>query len=86
VYVRITVLQPANEKVFTCQRYCILLKVDGLGRGPRRSTFDLRPLAKAIVFNTHSWDLWTQMWHAQLADPDRTTLEEHTDLWLPPIE
>ena len=23
--------------------------------------------ASATVFNTHSWDLWTQMWHAQLA-------------------
>ena len=23
-------------------------------------------LAQAAVFNNHSWDLWTQMWHAQL--------------------
>lgn len=22
--------------------------------------------AQAVVFNNHSWDLWTQMWHAQL--------------------
>ena len=23
-------------------------------------------IAQASVFNNHSWDLWTQMWHAQL--------------------
>ena len=23
-------------------------------------------LAQARVFNNHSWDLWTPMWHAQL--------------------
>ncbi|MEM7625867.1 MAG: hypothetical protein AAF333_09575 [Planctomycetota bacterium] len=28
-------------------------------------------LAQAVVFNNHSWDLWTQMWHAQLTPVDR---------------
>ena len=27
-------------------------------------------LAQAEVFNNHSWDLWTQMWHAQLVPID----------------
>lgn len=27
-------------------------------------------LAQATVFNNHSWDLWTQMWHAQLTPID----------------
>lgn len=27
-------------------------------------------LAQARVFNNHSWDLWTQMWHAQLEPID----------------
>lgn len=27
-------------------------------------------LAQAEVFNNHSWDLWTQMWHAQLTPVD----------------
>ena len=27
-------------------------------------------LAQAEVFNNHSWDLWTQMWHAQLIPID----------------
>ncbi|MEM8737986.1 MAG: Tad domain-containing protein [Planctomycetota bacterium] len=27
-------------------------------------------LAQAEVFNNHSWDLWTQMWHAQLTPID----------------
>ncbi len=27
-------------------------------------------LAQACVFNNHSWDLWTQMWHAQLEPID----------------
>ena len=27
-------------------------------------------LAQAEVFNNHSWDLWTQMWHAQLVPVD----------------
>ncbi len=27
-------------------------------------------IAQAQVFNNHSWDLWTQMWHAQLTPVD----------------
>lgn len=29
-------------------------------------------IAQAYVFNNHSWDLWTQMWQAQLEPVDRT--------------
>ena len=32
--------------------------------------------ASAVVFNNHSWDLWTQMWHAQLVPV------EDLDAWL----
>jgi hypothetical protein len=32
----------------------------------RRPYADAVALAQARVFNNHSWDLWTQMWHAQL--------------------
>ncbi|MAE62266.1 MAG: hypothetical protein CMJ49_13035, partial [Planctomycetaceae bacterium] len=28
-------------------------------------------VAEAEVFNNHSWDLWTQMWHAQLKPVER---------------
>lgn len=28
-------------------------------------------VAQAQVFNNHSWDLWTQMWHSQLTPIDR---------------
>ncbi|MEM6856216.1 MAG: hypothetical protein AAF593_17585, partial [Planctomycetota bacterium] len=28
-------------------------------------------VAQSAVFNNHSWDLWTQMWHAQLTPIDR---------------
>lgn len=31
-----------------------------------RADTKLVALAQAEVFNNHSWDLWTQMWHAQL--------------------
>ena len=31
-----------------------------------RADTKLVGLAQAEVFNNHSWDLWTQMWHAQL--------------------
>ncbi len=31
-----------------------------------RPDTELVALAQAEVFNNHSWDLWTQMWHAQL--------------------
>ena len=37
-------------------------------------------IAQAQVFNNHSWDLWTQMWHAQLAPVDRY------DAWLERLE
>jgi hypothetical protein len=34
-------------------------------------------MAQAEVFNNHSWDLWTQMWHAQLTPIDN--LDEWVD-------
>ena len=37
-------------------------------------------LAQAHVFNNHSWDLWTQMWHAQLQPVDLY------DQWLSTME
>ncbi|MEO1237176.1 MAG: pilus assembly protein TadG-related protein [Planctomycetota bacterium] len=54
----------------------------GVAHQPRRAAFwsdgfdGRRPddrfvaLAQAEVFNNHSWDLWTQMWHAQLTPVD----------------
>ncbi len=38
-------------------------KLDSDGDGRDGS---LMAIAQAHVFNNHSWDLWTQMWHAQL--------------------
>lgn len=35
-----------------------------------REDVKLVGLAQAEVFNNHSWDLWTQMWHAQLVPID----------------
>ena len=35
-----------------------------------RADTKLVGLAQAEVFNNHSWDLWTQMWHAQLVPVD----------------
>ena len=50
----------------------------------------LAAVAQAEVFNNHSWDLWTQMWHTQLRPVDEldgwlTLLEDTSgDLsWLP---
>ncbi|MEM7626150.1 MAG: pilus assembly protein TadG-related protein [Planctomycetota bacterium] len=37
-------------------------------------------LAQAQVFNNHSWDLWTQMWHAQLMPIDSY------DAWMDALE
>lgn len=37
-------------------------------------------LAQAEVFNNHSWDLWTQMWHAQL------TPVNGLDQWMDELE
>lgn len=34
-------------------------------------TNQLAAVAQAHVFNNHSWDLWTQMWHSQLQPVDR---------------
>jgi len=36
----------------------------------RRPTQWMVATAQAHVFNNHSWDLWTQMWHAQLQPID----------------
>ncbi|MEL7087885.1 MAG: hypothetical protein AAGL98_05495, partial [Planctomycetota bacterium] len=44
-----------KEAAFTPERF------DG-----ERTDRKLVGLAQAEVFNNHSWDLWTQMWHAQL--------------------
>ncbi|MEL7088818.1 MAG: hypothetical protein AAGL98_10335, partial [Planctomycetota bacterium] len=38
--------------------------------GKRRDRFHVG-IAQAEVFNNYSWDLWTQMWHAQLVPVDR---------------
>ena len=60
------------------QRGDAALQVLGVAHRPKRAAlwaraFDgTRPdadsvaVAQAHVFNNHSWDLWTQMWHAQL--------------------
>ncbi|MEM9881914.1 MAG: Tad domain-containing protein [Planctomycetota bacterium] len=69
----------------------------GVAHQPRRASFwpegfDAdRPdayhvgVAQAEVFNNHSWDLWTQMWHAQLTPVTELggwldTLEDPEDL------
>ena len=33
---------------------------------PHQPFPDMVALAQAKVFNDHSWDMWTQMWHAQM--------------------
>ena len=33
-------------------------------------------IAQVQVFNNHSWDLWTQMWHAQLQSVDNGTADD----------
>ncbi len=58
------------------------LKLFGIAHQPKEASFwpgkfdDDRPdqtmvaVAQAQVFNNHSWDLWTAMWHAQLTPID----------------
>ncbi len=54
----------AAEQPATASLWTDLFDGQGNGARPRRL---VTATAAATVFNTHSWDLWTQMWHAQLA-------------------
>lgn len=68
------------------------LKLFGIAHQPKAASFwsekfdDDRPdstmvaVAQAQVFNNHSWDLWTAMWHAQL------TPIERLDDWMETLE
>lgn len=69
---------PANDAEARRQ-FLSFLGVGAMGNASPMSSWrfdnneplNILAMAQAQVFNNHSWDLWTQMWHAQLEPIDK---------------